>query len=537
LVGLMFNLLLLFGIMAMFGFTFTLPGIAGIILTVGMAVDANVLIYERLREEIEAGKSLRSALHAAYDKAFSAILDSNLTSLITAAILFWRASGTVKGFAVTLTIGLVASMLAALMLTRVLFWWGNDLKILKKLSFLSLIPNNLNFDFLGKRRISLVVSVLITLVAVGTLAVKREGALGIDFTGGTLIRFQLGSAQVPTDEVEKALTGVALSAPAPIQQEDAPGTGGLLSVRTATEDAAEVLEALREKVPVLAEKQPGTLISFQLGSTQVPTAEVEKALVGVTLSSPTLVEQKSSAEMGGLLQVRTAPQDAEAVVKVLREKIPALADKSNETTAESAYKIVNDQDEVSATLGGEFLMISLVALGLGLIGILVYIGLRYEFAFAVGGFVALAHDIFLTIGLVVLFGDKLSLIHVGAILTIAGYSINDTIIVFDRVRESLQMRGSKNIEATMNEAINSTLSRTVLTSGATLLMVIMLYIFGSSSLREFSFMIFIGIVLGTFSSIFVACPIVLWWAKLRGTKLGHNPAEPAAPASSYKAVQ
>lgn len=537
LVGLLYNTLLLFGIMAMFGFTFTLPGIAGMVLSIGMAVDANVLIYERLREEIESGKSLRAALHASYDKAFSAIFDSNLTSLITAAILFWRASGTVKGFAVTLTIGLVASMLAALMLTRVLFWWGSDLKVLKKLSFLSLIPNHRNYDFLGKRRICLVISLIITVIAVGALGVKREQALSIDFTGGTLIRFQLGDAVVPTETVEKALDGVQLSSPAQIQQENSPGTGALLSVRTATEDAAKVTSILREKVPALAETVPSALISFQLGTAQVSAAEVKKVLNKAELGTAASVEEKNSPETGNVLQVRTAPQDGEVAAKLLREQLPALADKAYESTVGPVFKIVGDSDEVSASLGREFLQVSIVALVLGLIGILIYIAVRYEFSFAVGGFIALAHDILLTIGLVVLFGDKMSLIHVGAILTIAGYSINDTIIVFDRVRETLRLRGTKDIQATMNEAINTTLSRTILTSGVTLFMVIMLYVFGRGSLRDFSFMIFIGIVLGTFSSIFVASPIVLWWAKLRGTKLGHDPSEPAPVASGYKAAQ
>ena len=146
--------------MAMFGFTFTLPGIAGIILTIGVAVDANVLIYERLREELAAGKSIKAAISAAYDKAFSAIFDANITTLITALILFWRASGTVKGFAVTLTIGILASMLAALLCTRVLFWWFSDAGVLKKLTFMNLIPKRA-FNFLGKRKLAFSLSIIL----------------------------------------------------------------------------------------------------------------------------------------------------------------------------------------------------------------------------------------------------------------------------------------------------------------------------------------------------------------------------------------
>jgi len=460
LVGLAFNIMLLFGIMAMFGFTFTLPGIAGIVLSVGMAVDANVLIYERLREELAAGKSLRNAIQAAYEKAFSAIFDANLTSLITAIILFWRASGTVKGFAVTLTVGLLASMMAALMVTRVLFWWGNDKKLLTKLSFMNLVPNNLHFDFLGKRRVAAVISIALAVTALATMGIKRERALGIDFTGGTLIRFQLNEADLATAEAHKAIKDVKLTASVSVQQEVSPATGRLLTVKTASDDAAAVFSALRENLPLLAEK-----------------------------------------------------------------------------AADGKYVVVSDQDEVKATLGREFLFVSLTALGLGLLGILVYITLRYELSFAIGAFTALVHDIFITIGLVVLFGGELSLIHVGAILTIAGYSINDTIIVFDRMRESFQLRRGNDIKGVMNEAISATLSRTVLTSSTTIFTVGMLYIFGGAALKEFSFMILIGLLIGTYSSIFVASPIVLWWARMRGTNLIHDNPDVKAIPSEYKAVQ
>jgi SecD/SecF fusion protein len=190
-IGLLVNCVILFGVMAMFGFTFSLPGIAGIVLTIGMAVDANVLIYERLREEIAAGKSLKNAIDASYEKAFSAIFDSNLTSLITAVILFWLGSGAIKGFAVTLTIGLVASMFSAILVTRVLFRWGIDFGLFKKLTFLNLIKGA-NYDFMGKRRIAIWLAIATLLVSIAGFAIRGERALGIDFTGGTRIQFLLG---------------------------------------------------------------------------------------------------------------------------------------------------------------------------------------------------------------------------------------------------------------------------------------------------------------------------------------------------------
>lgn len=447
LVGLTVNGVVLIGVMAMFGFTFSLPGIAGMILTIGMAVDANVLIYERLREEIAGGKSLRNAIDAAYDKAFTAIFDSNVTSLITAVILFWLGSGTIKGFAVTLTIGLLASMFSAILGTRVLFRWALDLKILQKLSFLNLIQTT-KFDFLSKRRLAGMISLALLLITIGTFAVRQEKTLGIDFTGGTLIQFQLGK------EVE------------------------------------------------------------------VPLADVEKALSSLTLSKAAYPQEQRNPATGLLLTIRCDSRDAEAITAKLRESIPVLGETRAETSKDGKpmFKIDASKEEVSALIGGTFLRDSLIALGLGLIGILVYVTVRFELSFAIGGFIAIIHDVLITMGIVALLGREISLIHVGAILTIAGYSINDTIVIFDRIRESLLIRTGSTKDI-MNEAINATLSRTVLTGVTTLLTVAILAVFGGASLRDFSITIIIGLVIGTYSSIFVAAPIVLWWSRRKGGDL------------------
>lgn len=443
--GLIVNGVILFGVMAMFGFTFSLPGIAGMILTIGMAVDANVLIYERLREEIEAGKSLKNAIAASYDKAFTAIFDSNFTSLITAIILFWMGSGSIKGFAVTLTIGIVASMFSAILVTRVLFRWGIDLNILRKLSFLNLIKAT-NFDFLGKRRIAGIISLVFVVLSIAGFAIHKERSFGIDFTGGTLIQFQLGKEkQVDLEEVEKVLSTLTLTKMAVPQEQSNPATGTLLTIRCDSKDVAQITTKLRESIPVLGEFKPGG-------------------------------------------------------------------------EAAKDYLIDGSKEEVSALIGGTFLKESIIALVLGLLGILAYITFRFEFSFALGGFVAILHDVLISIGLIVLFGGELSLIHVGAILTIAGYSINDTIVVFDRIRESLLVRGGS-IKSLMNEAINATLSRTLLTSATTIITVAILSFFGGSQLRDFSVMILVGLLVGTYSSIFVASPVVLWWSNRKGGNL------------------
>ncbi|MDB4055607.1 protein translocase subunit SecD [Akkermansiaceae bacterium] len=432
LLGLTLNILILFGAMAMFGFTFTLPGIAGIILTIGVAVDANVLIYERLREELAAGKSIKAAISAAYDKAFSAIFDANITTLITALILFWRASGTVKGFAVTLTIGILASMLAALLCTRVLFWWFSDAGILKKLTFMNLIPKRA-FNFLGKRKIAFSFSIILIVAGLGSVGMKGNSSLGIDFTGGAQLSYQLVDGQtVEQPAVQQVLNKLELSKQASSQEETT--TGGEY-----------------------------------------------------------------------LLTVRCASDDIEAIETSLSSNFEVLKDKPSRET-------------ISASLGGEFLNTALWALIAGMVAILIYITIRFEFSFALGAFAALVHDILICLGIVILSGQELSLIHVGAFLTIAGYSINDTIVVFDRIREDLRSRRG-NVQDVMNHAINATLSRTVLTSVTTFVAVLVLYIYGGSALKDFSFTIMIGVIVGTYSSIFIASPIVYIWSKMRGANL------------------
>jgi SecD/SecF fusion protein len=460
-IGLIVNTIILFGVMAMFGFTFTLPGIAGMVLTIGMAVDANVLIYERLREEIQSGKSLKNAIEASYDRAFSAIFDSHITSLITAVILFWLGSGTIKGFAVTLTIGVTASLFSAILCTRVIFRWGMDFKLFKQLTFLNLI-RSANYDFLGKRRIAIGLALATIVISIGAFAIRGERALGIDFTGGTRIMFQLGK------------------------------------------------------------------------DTKIPQAEVEKSLdaIKTKLTKAAYPQQESNPTTGTLLTVRCASKDAQIIITQLRESIPALGQKKADS---SDYVIDASEEEVSALIGGSFLTQSLIAIALGFVGIMIYMTFRFEFSFALGGFVAIFHDVIICVGMVVLMGGELSLIHVGAVLTIAGYSISDTIVVFDRVREMLLIR-TESVEKIMNEAINATLSRTLLTSSATLVSVAILGILGGSALRDFGVIIFIGIIVGTFSSIFIASPVVLWWSNRKGGSIREEVLATTAKAESISAA-
>lgn len=428
-IALILNLVLLFGAMAMFNFVLTLPGIAGIILTIGMAVDANVLIYERLREELATGKPLNLALNAAYERAFSAIFDSNVTTLITALILFWKATGPVKGFAVTLTIGIVASMFSALLVTRNCFNWAIASGVLKRVTMSNLIKAT-NFDFLSKRRLSVGISALVILVSVVVFALRSEKNFGIDFKGGDLL----------------------------------------------------VLE----------------------GQKKVDEGNVRLALKQIDLEESVVQTEKSGGKE--FLTIRSAPGTSDRIEKLLDEKFP-----------EAKFR-VEQNDKVGKLVGDELARNSLIALGLGIIGIFIYVTVRFEFAFALGAIIALLHDVILTIGAFALFGRELSLIIVGAVLTIAGYSINDTIVVFDRIREGMRMTNAGSLQFVMNRAINETLGRTILTGGTTVLSTLALYFLGGPVLHDFAFTILIGILVGTYSSIFVASPIVLWWSRWTGKK-------------------
>jgi SecD/SecF fusion protein len=428
--GLLVNMIILFGAMAMFNFVLTLPGIAGIILTMGMAVDANVLIYERLREETSAGKSLTAALEAAYDKAFSAIFDANVTTLITAVILFWQATGSVRGFAVTLMLGIIASMFSALLVTRTVFRWLIERFGLKRLRMLDLIPKR-KFNFLGQRWTAAIVSAVLMGGSFIIFAARGEKNFGIDFRGGDLL--------------------------------------------------------------VVDSKQP------------VSVAEAREAVGGVGLGD--VVIQFEREGMQDLLSFRSPQGTSSKILSRLQETFP-----DRDVTAVA-------QENVGPQIGLEFAKKAALALGLGMIGILIYVTVRFEFSFALGALVALLHDVIITMGVFSLIGGELSLVMVGAILTIAGYSINDTIVVFDRIREGLKHGERGSIQTLMNTSINETLGRTILTGGTTLLSVGALYFFGGAVLRDFSFAILIGIVIGTYSSIFIASPIVLWWSKFRGMSI------------------
>jgi len=425
--ALLVNLVLLIGALTMFRFVLTLPGIAGIILTIGLSVDANVLIYERLREEMALGKSLRVAMETAYQKAFSSIFDANVTTLITALILFWQAAGPVRGFAISLTFGILASLFTALIVGRNALGWLVDTGRVKKISMLHLISSQ-NINFLGKGFLACMCSLALILAGATSFYIRGEKNFGVDFRGGDL---------------------VTLSSPAKI-------------------DVGQVRDGLKP----------------------------------IGLADASIQESAQSGKY--YITVRSPLNTSDKVEKQIIQTMP------------SANFKVERSERVGALVGGELAKSSLVALGLGILGILIFVTLRFELSFAVGAIVALLHDVIITVGVFSLLGRELTLTMVGAVLTIAGYSINDTIVVYDRIREGLASGRRGTIEEIMNSSINQTLSRTILTSTVTLIPILCLFLLGGAVLRDFSLAIIVGVVVGTYSSIFIASPIVLWWTRARG---------------------
>ncbi|MBL4575155.1 MAG: protein translocase subunit SecD [Opitutaceae bacterium] len=426
LIALSVNLLVLLGVLSSIGATLTLPGIAGIVLTVGMAVDANILIFERIREELRAGKTLIASVHGGFEKVTSTILDANITTLITSGVMIVFGTGPVKGFGVTLAIGIFATVFSALIVNRLLMDLLVESGFLKKLSMASLIKQT-SIDFLKYRKLAFSASWVIVAIGISVVVIKRDTIYGIDFIGGD-----------------------------------------------------EVTLSYQEKVDVSELR-----------------AAIEKHEVGEII--PVYHEPLG----GGLpvLKVQTKSDQGGALIVAL------------ETEFESSDFQVIGQNHIGPVIGEEIRRNAFWAIGISLIGILLYVAFRFEFGYGIGAVVATVHDILMTIGLFVLLGYQFSAPMVAAILLIAGYSLNDTIVVFDRIREELSLNPTLTLRKVVNLAINKVLSRSLLTSFTTLLAAVSLFVFAGGVIEHISLTFIIGIVTGTFSSIFIASPVFYWWHK------------------------
>lgn len=449
-VALSLNIVILLGVMCAVGTTLTMPGIAGIVLTIGMAVDANVLIFERIREEAAAGKSARGALAAGYDKAFGTIFDSNLTTLISSVILIFMGTGPVKGFGVALTIGVCVSMFTALVLTRIIFDWLLEkgwLKTIRMWQFPFL--HGTQFDFMRWAKPAFIASWLLILVGNGYgIFVRGHDVLGVEFTGGA-------SVSLAFDPQHKI--GV---------------------------------DKLRE----VASKASGSevLVGYEKGETQ--------ETIRLTVRQPESTGRQSE-DVGA------------TVVEVLKREFP-----------QSQLKVLG-ADRVGPTVGAEIQRTAVLASLLAMFGILIYVAFRYEFSFAVGAVIAIGHDILMTAGWYFLAGHQMNATTVAAFLTIIGFSINDTIVIFDRIREDLKLGIRGSFLEIMNKALNQCLSRTIITSGTVFLATLSLYLFGGGVINDFAFCFLVGILTGTYSSIYIAAFIVLRWHKGQRPAIGQQLAD------------
>ena len=408
--------------------TLTLPGIAGIVLSLGMAVDANVLINERIREELAAGRNLRTAIANGYNRAFSAILDSHMTNLIAAFLMFQFGTGPIRGFAVTLTIGLISSLFTSVVVTHVMFELLMKYGLLKdKLPMFHFIGHT-KFDFIGKRKIFYTLSILLISVSLVTyfMRVKDKTAYGIDFAGGQLQEY---SFKVPPD-----------------------------------------MNKLRADVK-------------DLGLTDV-----------------------------SIQQFRDNPRII--LIRTIEDKNKALTDKLKATFPDQDVQVLRIE-RVGPVAGKQLQTKAIHAIFWSMLGILIYIGFRFRhFTFALAGVIGLLHDVIVGLGLLMVMKVwQIDLLSITAFLTIAGYSISDTIIIYDRVRENTRLYGKMGLAEMINLSVNQTLSRTILTTGATLLTVVAILLYGGPVLRSFSACLCIGFISGVYSTVYIASPLVLAWSK------------------------
>ncbi len=422
--GLILNVLFLLAMLSAFRATLTLPGIAGIVLTIGMAVDANVLIYERLREELSAGKTLRTSIAAAYSRVFITIFDANVTTIFTALILYWFGTGPIRGFAITLSLGLVASFFTALFVSRMILDTVS-LGRIKSIKML-IVFRNPNINFIKIRKIAYYLSLALILISIGSVIAHKGFRYGVDFTGGY------------------------------------------------------IFEVSFEK-PVSIGELRATLGKLGLGESNI---------------------QKYSGTNIFLVRTKeTDPKVMENIKKVISESF-----KDN--------KIEYPREElVGPSTSAGLRLRTLWVVILSMVGILLYVSIRFTFRIGTASVLALIHDLIITLGFLSITNKEITISVIAAILTILGYSINDSIIVSDRIRENVKLLRKDNYDTIINRSLNETLGRTIITALTTLFVVVVLFFFGGRVIHDFAFTLLVGIISGTYSSIFVVATLVSDWER------------------------
>ena len=575
------NLVLVLGTMVLINATFTLPGLAGLVLTIGMAVDANVLIFERIREELRRGSSLRMAIRNGFSRALSTIIDANLTTLLTAVILFMIGTDTVRGFAVTLFIGIVMSMFTALFVGRLIFDIAEKKGWIKELSMFSIVGET-NWDFVGKRTYATVLSVLFIAVSLAAFFARGSANYDIDFTGGTMVTFQL-TEPAETDAVrevlEKQFEGNFSVERLTLAGAAAADKGRHFRLRTTESDSDATANfelsaenRVSQKVNLAFSDSSGmylrkvSMTHAELRPINVSEdddsheALQERRFNGGHSVEVSFTDEVAVGTISDTLQrsLRSLPsgedkyKNAAAMMKItglegsgidadprsVRKYSKVIVRTNSSMPAEdlngalAAMKSTLDKsplfDEVNtfaSAVAGEMKQSAVLAIIVSLIAIVGYIWFRFQrITFGLAAVVALLHDVVIVVGMVALaswlygspLGDillvndfRINLPMVAAFLTIVGYSLNDTIVVFDRIRE---VRG-KNPDMTpeiVNTSLNQTLSRTLLTSLTTFMVVIILYVIGGEGIHGFAFCLTLGVIVGTYSSVYVASPVLIW---------------------------
>lgn len=462
-IAVLFNIFIMWGVLQNLDAALTLPAIAGIVLTIGMAVDANVLVFERIREEFAISGRIASAIQAGYRKAFSAIVDSNITTIIAALILIQFDSGPIKGFAVTLIVGILSSMFTSLFMTRYFFagWVQNPAN--KTLSMAQFFQRT-NFDFLKQSKLAIGISIVAILIGSFLLYNERRTIFGMDFTGGYAMTVEVeGKPGNPNYRLE--------------------AYNALLSEGASARDVQ------------VRELTKSNQLKIQLG-------------IGMEEKGQPFYQLPERLEEGEFAFEYQKNPRITWVVKALEKGGMAVSD-TQLATIDANWTVMSGQ--FSDAMRNN----AIIALGLALLSVLIYITFRFEFKYAVAAVVGLVHDVLITLGVLALFHAmgfvvQIDLQVIGAIMTIIGYSLNDTIIVFDRIREDIRLLRKLSFPEIINHALNVTLSRTVMTSGTTMLVLLTLVLFGGHSIFAFSLVMTIGVVIGTLSSLFIASPTLLY---------------------------
>lgn len=450
-IALLFNIFFILGILAQLNAALTLPGIAGIVLTMGMAVDANVLIYERIKEEIAHGRKLKEAIKIGYSKAFWTIFDSNLTTLLTGFFLFILGQGPIKGFAIVLIIGIITSFFTAVYISRVIVEWmtrkGEESKVSFDTPIARMVKKRRHFEFVKNSRLAYGISSIIIVIGL-VLAFTKGLNLGVDFKGGRSYVVSFNQPQIASD------LKVALSE------------------------------------------------GFEKASTEVKNYG-SNSIVKITTSY--MIEEESEEADNKVRQSLVAGL----------EKFSGLKYSDGKVLPDDQHFIIASSSKVGPTVADDIRSSAWKASLFSLIAIFIYILIRFrKWQYSAGAIIATVHDVLFVFAAFAIanafgFGLEVDQVFVAAILTVIGYSINDTVIIFDRIREYIGMGVSHDNRRIVNDAINDTLSRTIITAGTTLIVVVVLLFFGGEVLRGFSFALFVGIVVGTYSSIFIAAPVVL----------------------------